>query len=172
MKMHQLRSMALVSSAAILFGVGAANAAVQTVTSTIKFVTDIAISMNATPNFGAVKALQAGTYVLNTAGTVTASGGGVKEGGTPAAGSYTITGSGSQAITITSGNYANSGASTPSAATCKYGTGSEVACTNVSAAAPTTGGTVLLVGLTVTTNASGADSQIDHPAFDLTVVYQ
>jgi len=172
MKTQKLRSMVLLAGAVTLFGIGAAHAAVQTVTSSIKFLADIAVSMNITPNFGSVKAGQAGTYVLSTAGTVTASGGGVKEGGSPAAGSYTITGSSSQAINITDGNYVANGASTPSAAKCKYGAGSEVSCTNLNVAAPGAGGTILLVGLTVTTTALGADNQTDHPAFDLTVVYQ
>jgi hypothetical protein len=168
--MNKFRSMALLAAATV-FGLGSAYAAVQTVTATIKFFSDITITQNAAPNFGYVKAGKAATYILSTAGAVR--GTGIRESGTPAAGSYTISGSGSQTINISSGNFVASGDSTPSAPTCKYGGASPATCTQAGLAAPTgIWGTTLLVGLTVTTAGAATDGQTDTPAFDLTIVYQ
>jgi hypothetical protein len=164
------RNLVLLIVAMIVLGAGTAWA-VTTVTSTIKFVTDLSVATVASPNLGYVKAGVTGTYALDTTGAVTAGGTGVKEGGVPAAGHYTITGSASQAININDGNYVVSGASTPSLARCRYGAGAETSCTNLNVAAPG-GGTALFVGLTVTTSAAGADNQTDSPKFDLTIVYQ
>ena len=172
-RMHKFRTMVLVAGASTLFGIGGAYAAVQTVTASIKFLADLSWTQVATPNFGYVKALQAGTYALDTAGVVTPSGGGVLMGGTPVAGNYTIKGSGTQLINVTDSNYVANGASTPSLGRCKYGLGAEVSCTAMNGlAAPTGAGTAMLVGLTVVTTALGADNQLDSPHFDLTVVYQ
>jgi len=157
---------------AALAGVGGAYAATQTVTATIKFLTDLTIAQVTAPNFGYVKAAQVGTYVLDTTGAITPSGGGVVEGGVPAAGNYLIKGSGSQIINISTGGYTVSGASTPSAATCKYGAGAAAACTLVGQAAPTAGGTTLLMGLQIATTAAAIDGQTDTPSLTLTVVYQ
>lgn len=172
MRAAEIGKIALVAAAFTLFGVGAVYAATTTVTATIKFVSDLTITQNTAPNLGYVQAATAGVYTLSTAGTVTPSGGGVTQGGPAAAGNYTIRGSASQAITISTSGYTASGASTPSAATCKYGAGSEVACTSVAGAAPTTTGTTLLVGLTVTTTNAGTDGTTNTPSFSLTVVYQ
>jgi hypothetical protein len=172
MKAIEIGKIALVATAFTLFGVGAVYAATTTVTATIKFVSDLTITQVAAPNFGYVQSATAGTYVLDTTGVVTPSGGGVTEGGPAAAGNYTIKGSASQAITINTSGYTASGASTPSAARCKYGGGSEVACTSVAGAAPTTSGTTLLIGLTVTTTNAGTDGTTNSPSFTLSVVYQ
>lgn len=172
MKVAELGKIALVAAAFTLFGVGAVYAATTTVTATIKFVSDLTITLVTAPNFGYVQAATAGTYALDTAGVVTPSGGGVLEGGTVAAGNYLIKGSASQAITINTNGYTASGASTPSAARCKYGAGAEVACTGVAGAAPGAAGTTLLVGLTVTTTNAGADGATNTPSFTLSVVYQ
>lgn len=172
MRAAEIGKITLVAAAFTLFGVGAAYAATTSVTATIKFVSNLTITQNTAPNFGYVQTATAGVYTLNTSGTVTPSGGGVTQGGSPAAGNYTIAGSASQAITISTSGYTASGASTPSAATCKYGAGSEVACTSVAGAAPGAGGTTLLVGLTVTTTNAGTDGTTNTPSFSLTVVYQ
>ena len=83
MNIRNFRSVALMSCAAVMFGIGGAYAATTTVTASIKFLTDLTITQVNAPNFGNVKALTAATYVLSTAGGVT---GGTTEGGTPQAG--------------------------------------------------------------------------------------
>ena len=170
--MGRPRNFVLLIAAMIVLGAGAAWAATTTVTATLKFLTDLTVTTNNGPNFGYVKAATVGTYVLSTAGVLTPSGGGVSEGGVPAAGSYTIKGSGTQLINISDGNYVAVGASTPTAGTCKYGGAASGTCNQAGLAAPGAGGTTLLVGLTVTTSAAGADNQTDTPHFDLTIVYQ
>ena len=173
MKFSKFRTVALLACATTLMGAGSAFALTQTVTASIKFLSDLTVTPVASPNFGYVKAGQAGVYALNTAGTLTPSGGGVVEGGTPVVGNYLIKGSASQLINITDGNYVANGASTPSAGRGKYGAGAEVACTGMNGlAAPGAAGTTLLVGLTITTTAAGVDNQTDTPHFDLTIVYQ
>lgn len=171
MKPCKFRALALLVTASTLLGMGGAYAATQTVTATIKFFSDITITPVTAPNLGYVKALTAATCVLSTAGIVT---GCTSEGGTPAAGSYTIKGSGTALINLSASGYTVSGASTPSLATCKYN-GVAVAgadCTGTGLTAPGAGGLPLLIGLTVATTALGADGQTDTPSFTLNVVYQ
>jgi hypothetical protein len=167
MKIRQLNSLILVAFVSIISGIGGAYAATQTVTATIKFLSDLTITQTTAPNFGYVKAATAATYVLSTAGAVT---GGTSEGGAPAAGSYTLAGSATQLINISAGGYTANGASTPSLATCKYNgvaiAGADCTGAGLAASGP------LLVGLTVTTTAAGADGVTNTPSFTLTVVYQ
>jgi hypothetical protein len=172
MKPSKLRTMALLVSASTLLGIGAAYADVVSVQSSIRFLTHLAFGTISAPNFGDVQAATAGTYVLDTSGGVTATGLGVKEGGTPAAGSYTITGSTHQAFNISAGNYSpNGGTSTPSLATCKYN-GVAVAGADCTGTGLTAGAALpLLVGLTVVTTGA-ADNVTETPKFDLTIVYQ
>jgi len=170
MKPCKFRALALLVTASTLLGIGSAYAAVQTVTSTIKFFSDLSFTFVASPNLGYGKAGTAGTYILSTAGVVT--GTGVSEGGVPAAGNYLIKGSGTQAINLTSGNPVVSGDSTPSAFTCKYGAAASGTCTQAGLAGPGAAGTTLLIGLTVTAAGASVDGQTDTPKFDLTVVYQ
>ena len=174
MKPCKSRTLALLVTASALLGLGTAYALpTLTVTSDIKYFSDISFTTALTPDFGYAKAATAGVYALDTAGVLTPSGGGVIEGGTPHAGSYHIIGSGTQGITISAGNpQLNGGHSTPSAFKCKYGVAAETSC-GISVAAPgASPGTALLVGLTVTATAATLDGDHDTPSFDLTVVYQ
>jgi hypothetical protein len=170
MKPGKFRTVALLATASALLGVAGVASAATVVTASVIFLTDLTVTTNSSPNFGYVKAATAATYVLSTAGAVT---GGTSEGGSPAAGSYTIAGSASQKINISASGYsANGGTSTPSLATCKYN-GVAVAGADCTGAAPTApaGGLPLLVGLSITTTG-GADGTTDHPTFNLNVVYQ
>jgi len=160
-------------AAVVLLGIGAAYAATTTVTATIKFLSDLSITVVSQPNFGYVKAGQIGTYVLDPlTGLVTASGGGVVEGGTTNAGVYTITGSASDTINISASGYTVSGASTPSAANCSYNGGAEVANCAITAGVAPGAGKTLKVGLQIATTAAGVDNTSNTPSFTLTVVYQ
>ena len=119
---NKFRTIALLATTSALLGIGigTSHAAVQTVTSTIKYITAISITEVKAPNFGYAKAATAGTYILKTDGTIDAASTGTPEGGTLQAGDYTIAGSATQAIDISVGNYTLNGSSTPSAATCNY----------------------------------------------------
>jgi hypothetical protein len=175
MKARKSARVALLSAASLLLGATTVYAATATVTSSIRFLTHITITENQAPNFGNVASLTAGTYVLNTADVVTPSGGGIVEGGITKSGDYTVVASTNQGINIYAGGYTASGASTPSAATCKYDTGSAVSCgtsgSPLQISSPLASAT-LKVGLTVTTTNAGADNQTDSPSFNLNVVYQ
>lgn len=145
-------------------------AATQTVTANISFDTPLSITKKSDINFGFVKAAQAGIYVINTAGAVTASAGGTTLGGATQAGSLAIAGSPTQAIDISVTNYvANSGV-TPSAATCAYNGGVAAACHLTSQPAPGAGKTLLL-GVTATVNGTQAAGTSAAPTFDVIVNY-
>ena len=178
MKPCKFRALALLVTASALLGAGGAYAATTVVTASIKFLSDVTISaLSPQPSFGNVKALTVGTYVLSTAGTVTPSGGGVLEGGSPHAGSTTITASAGNAINIFASGYTNgvTDATVPSAATCNYNGAGEVPCgtagTPMAIAAPVASAT-MLVGLTVLTTVTATSGTTDNPSFTLNVVYQ
>lgn len=150
---------------------GAAHAATQSVNANIKFDTPLALTKNNDIQFGTVKAGQAGTYVIDTSNAVTASSGGVWLYGTPAAGYLTVAGSTTNAVTVTTSGYTASNGVTPSAATCKYGTGAAAACdSGLSVAAPGTS-TPLLVGVQVVADGSQAAGSTATPSFTVAVVY-
>jgi hypothetical protein len=154
-----------------LFGAGdIARAANQTVTSTIKFFSDIVITQVTPPNFGYVRAATVATCVLDP--VTSAVTGCASEGGTPTAGSYTIAGSSTQLINISAGGYTAQGASTPSAASCAYNGGAAVPGCSISGAAAPGAGKNLKVGLSVATTAAATDGTTNTPSFTLTVVYQ
>jgi hypothetical protein len=173
MKPNKLRTIALLVTASVLLGAGTAYAATQTVTSSIKYLTDLSFATVLSPNFGEVKQGVVGsTYTLSTAGAVTPGSGGAIEGGTANAGDYTIIGSTGSVINITAGSYTKVGGSTPSAAVCKYNGGADVpGCSIVGAAAPGAGAD-LKVGLTITSDGLTLDGITDSPTFVLTVLYQ
>jgi hypothetical protein len=137
---------------------------------------DIPVSIDTVTNLniGHVKALTAGTYTINTAGVVTPSGGGVVLYGTPNAGSFLIHGSATETISISVGSYTTGGVGggvSLSAATCSYNGGAPGACTLSTQAAPTSAGKTLLLGVTVTVNASQTANTTATPTFTVTVVY-
>ncbi|MGB9154522.1 MAG: hypothetical protein WCD70_15710 [Alphaproteobacteria bacterium] len=154
---------------------GAAHAATQgatqSVIANIKFDTPLALTNNSNIQFGTVKAGQSGTYVIDTNNSITASGTGVWLYGTPASGNLSVSGSTTDAVTITTSNYVANGGVTPSAATCKYGTGTATACdSGIPGAAPGTA-TPLLVGVQVVADGSQAAGSTATPSFTVSVVY-
>jgi hypothetical protein len=130
----------------------------------------ITLTKNADIQFGTVKAGATGTYVINTAGSVTASGNGVWLYGTPAAGSITIAGSTTETVSISTGGYSANGGVTLSAATCAYNGGSAAACSLSNQAAPGAGKTLLL-GVTATVDGTQAAGATAAPTFVVTVTY-
>ncbi len=83
---------------------GGAYAATQSVTANMTFDTALSLTKNADIQFGFLKAATAGTYVIDTTGAVTPSGGGVVIGGTPAFGQITVVGSTTQTVAISFGD--------------------------------------------------------------------
>jgi hypothetical protein len=146
----------------------------QPQTGAIGFDLPVSIDTVNNVNMGTVKALTAGTYIIDTTGNVAASGGGVWLFGTHSAGSLLIHGSATQTISISAGSYTSGGAGggvTLSAATCSYNGGSPVACTLSTQAAPGSAGKTLLMGITATVNSSQTQGSTATPTFTITVTY-
>jgi hypothetical protein len=148
----------------------AAQADTESVTANVAFDTPLTLTKNTDINFGYVKAAQTGTYVIDTAGAIVASAGGVWLTGTHNAGSLTVVGSTTQTIDITAGNYAANGGVTPSAATCGYNGGGAAACSLTTQAAPGAGKTIL-VGVQIVADGTQDPGDTAAPTFDVTVTY-
>jgi hypothetical protein len=142
----------------------------QSVTANIAFDTALTLTKNADINFGKVKAGVADTYTIDTAGTVTAAGSGQYLSGTTAAGNISISGSTTQTINISVGNYAANGGVTPQSATCRYNGDTASACSRTGAAAPA-GGKTLLLGVQAVVDGTQVAGATAAPTFDVTVVY-
>ena len=171
----KISKLAIAALCAGMMTAGAAQAgqqsASQSVTADISFDTPLSLTPVASIQFGTVKALQAGTYVIDTTGAVTASGGGLWLYGTPAAGNLTVAGSATQTITISTGSYVANGGVTPSAATCKYGAAVAAACdAGLSVAAPGAS-TTLLLGVQVVSDNTPTAGTTSTPSFTVTAVY-
>lgn len=147
----------------------------QSMTAAVTFIAPLAVSSISNPSFGKLAANAGATvYTLNTSGSVSVvSGTGEALGGSPAAGSMSISGSSSQTIDISASNLTDDGNVTPSAVTCLYGSGTEIPCndTSLNTATAPGGGKTLKVGLTITTSGNEADGDTAAPSFDITVVY-
>lgn len=151
------------------------SAATQVITATVKFITPISITNVINASFGYLTAgVASTTYVMDTAGNITTSSGpGTYITGTKNAASFTITGSPTQTINISSGLYTAQGGVTPSAATCKYGVAAPVLCDAVAldtAVAPGAG-TPLLIGMTIAVAANIVEPTTATPTFTMTIVY-
>ncbi len=168
MKIHKLALAAVMAS---VMTAGAAHAVTQSVTANISFDTPLSLTSVSSIQFGTVKAAQAGTYVISTAGAVTPSGGGVWLFGTPAAGNLTVAGSTTQTITISTGSYVANGGVTPSAATCKYGAAAAAACDGGQSVAAPGASTTLLLGVQVVSDATPVAGSTSTPSFTVTAVY-
>jgi len=152
---------------------GIAYAATQSVTANATFDSALTLTKNNDINFGTLKALTSGTYVISTAGVVTPSAGGVVINGTPNAGSITITGSATQTVAISTGSYVADAGVTPSAATCNYN-GSPIANCDTGGTgltAPGGGGKTLLLGVQIVADGTQTAGSTAAPTFVVTVVY-
>lgn len=149
-----------------------ANAATQSVTANMAFDSPVSLTPVQDIDFGTVAAGTAETYVIDTAGTVTAGTASNILYGSTQAGEITVSGSTSQQVDISAGNYTANGGVTPSAATCKYGAGSEVACNTLTGATAPGASTTLLIGVSATSNTSPTAGGSAAPTFDITVAYQ
>ena len=149
---------------------GDSRAATQTISANIAFDAPLAMTKNSDINFGLVMAGQSGAYIMSPKGAVTTSNGGHVLGGTQQGGNFTITGSETQAIDISVGNYVADAGVTPSAATCIYNNGAAAPCALVSQAAPGKG-KPLLVGVTVNVDGSQKIGYDAAPKLDVIVNY-
>jgi hypothetical protein len=137
----------------------------------IGFDVALALTKNADINFGTVNALNASTYRISTAGTVsTVSGTGIPLYGATAAGNITIVGSTTDGITISAGGYIADNGVTSSNAQCSYDGGAAAPCA-MTGAAPGSGKT-LLVGVDVATDGTQAGGTTAAPTFTISVAYQ
>jgi len=172
---NTLLTVSVVSLSVLASTAYAAGPATATVTNTVGFAAPLSITNVVGANFGKLTAGSISTYKIDTTGAVTTTTGtGVKEFGTATAASLKIVGgAATQAISISAGTYTASSGVTPSAATCKYGAGTEVACTTLtSVAAPgVSPGTALLMGLTVAADGTQLDNSSASPSFVITVAY-
>ena len=131
----------------------------------------LALNKNSDINFGTVSALNASTYRISTAGTVsTVSGTGMPLYGATAAGNIQIVGSPTDGITISVGGYIANNGVTPANAQCSYNGGAAGSC-SISGAAPGSG-TTLLVGVDVAADGTQAGGTTAAPTFTITVAYQ
>ena len=140
----------------------------------VTFIEPLTVTNITEASFGNLSAgVGATVYQLDTSGNVTTvSGPGSYVAGTTSAASFTITGSPTQTINISSGNYIASGGVTPSAATCKYGSLAAIACGTLdNAAGPGGGGTTIYVGLTISADANQIGGAIATPSFTMTISY-
>ena len=149
-----------------------AMAATETVTANIEFAAPLILTKNSDIDFGTVSAGVADTYTINTSGTVTAAGSGQTLGGVPTAGDITVSGSSTQVVDISVGNYTANNGVTPQNATCSYNGGSEVSCNSLTGVAAPGSGTTLLLGVQAVVNGTQASGTTAAPTFDVTVVYQ
>lgn len=151
-----------------------AYAATQSVTANATFDTDLSLTKNSDINFGTVKAGVAGAkYVIDTSGTITPSSGGAVIGGSPMVGQFTIAGSATQTIAISTGSYAADHGVTPSAASCKY---NDVAIPNcdlgsTGLAAPGAGGKILKLGVQIVADGTQTAGMSVAPSFVVTIIY-
>lgn len=142
----------------------------QTVTASIAFETMLSVTKSNDISIGKVKALQSGVYTVSTDGQITAQDGGVILGGTWKAGSMTIAGSDTQAISISAENYTADKGVTPSAATCAYDGGASSPCSQTNLSAPGSG-KQLLIGITVAADGTQEIGTTASPTFDIVVNY-
>ncbi len=150
---------------------GDAFAASQLVTSSISFGgAPATIVVNNTLDFGAVEAGTTGTYTVSTTGSLSSSGPGIPEGGTPSAAHITISGSLTQTIDITESNAVDDNGVHLANFNCDYNGSGSGACNFSDVTAPGTG-KVLLVGADAVVSGSPADGITAHPTFDITVNY-
>jgi hypothetical protein len=133
---------------------------------------DAAVTLikNSDIQFGTVKAGVASVYTISTEGKVSSSHPGAWLSGTPAAGSVTIAGSGTEPVNISIGGYSASNGVTLRNATCAYNGRPPGACAISGATAPGTG-KKLLIGVSAIVNGAQAAHTNATPGFSVTVVY-
>lgn len=135
------------------------------------FALPIEITQNQSPSFGLVTAGPASRVLrLNTSGVISGNGASSYIQGA-VVGDYTISASSTRTIDITVNGYTANNGVTPSAARCRYNGGAEGTCNSHAGVTGVPAGATLLLGLTITTNATHVDGQVATPSFNLNVNY-
>lgn len=148
-------------------------AASQSITASIRFVAPITFTTVVNPSLGTLDAGTMGrNFVLGTDGTISGSDAAAYAGGA-SAGSIKIQGSEFQNIDIIAQNLVADGGVSITTVSCDYGGAGSADCLAgiAAAAAPTSAGTTLLLGLGVTTTIAHSDGNSAAPTFDIIVSY-
>lgn len=162
--------LALALAVSVLFA-GQAQAADHNVTADLAFDAALSFSNPVNIDFGILRSGTIGNYTIDTAGTRTVNSG-EAIGGTPNAGSVTVSGSTTQTVHIsTSGLGVAVSGVTLSAPTCNYD-GAPINCAaGVGGLAAPDSGTTLLLGVTAAVDGSQNPGDTVSPTYTVTVVY-
>ncbi len=149
-------------------------AAEQTVTANVAFDLPLTLSYFASAAVGTVRAGVADVYtVIPNSGTYAQNDqNNILYG---AAGSFIdmfVSGSATQTIAFSVGNYSGNNGVTPSAATCSYDDAPAVSCNSLSAQSPPSLGKSLFIGYTLTVDGSQSAGDSVDTTFDVTVAYE
>ncbi len=153
---------------------GVSNAATLRLTASIHFLEPLKINSVVNPNLGTWTNGAGGRdFILNTDGSVGGTDTADYLGGAQAS-KVTVVGSAFNAIDIVANNFVANGGVAINDIPCKYGAAAVTSCGGAgvsAAAAPTTSGTTLLLGVDVVTTTSHGDGDSASPAFDIVVSY-
>ena len=171
--MKLLKSLSITFVGAMIMS-GVAYAATQGFTASIQFLEPLSFNTAVNPDLGNWNAGATGrNFVLNTDDTV----GGTDSAdyiNSAASGSVNVVGSAFDTVDIVANNFAANGGVTINDVPCKYGAAAATTCGGAgisTAAAPTTGGTALLLGVDVDTTTAHVDGDTASPTFDIVVTY-
>jgi hypothetical protein len=167
---NKLLVVSALSTSLLTAGAFAANPSVTaTITGNATFITPLAVGSVTSANFGKLPRAASSTYVLSTADVVTPANSVIS--GTPAAGSFVLTASTTQSMSVVP-SYTAHNTVTPSAATCKMGANAEVACNTLTAFTATAATTNVKVGMSITTGGTAmAEGATANPSVTLTIAY-
>lgn len=153
---------------------GVAYAATQSFTASIQFLTPLSFNSAVNPNLGNWNTGASGrNFILNTDGTVAGTNS-TDYINNATAGSVNVVGSAFDTVDIVANNFVANGGVTINDVPCKYGAAAATTCGGAgltTQAAPTNGGTALLLGVDVNTTTSHVDGDTASPTFDIVVSY-
>ncbi len=170
--MSALKKMLLAVVILAGFNLSQACAESHTFRTDIRFIAPITLAGSSNPSLGSLSAgASSRNFALGTDGSISGANAAAYAGGAQA-GSLKIQGSAFQNINIVAQNIVDDRGVHITSVTCNYGgTGNMNCITGISAAAPTSAGTILLLGLDVSTTTAHADGDAASPTFDIIVTY-
>jgi len=169
-KLFSKISFLIITVAVNLLFTGQALAVTRSMTANIAFDTPLSLAKASDINFGTVTFGTADTYTITTSGVVTASGAGEHLYGETTAGSISVSGSTTQSINISAGNYTANGGVTLQNATCSYDGAAPGSC-EINGA-PSGAAKTLLVGVQAIVDGTQMAGATAAPGFTVTVAYQ
>ena len=171
--MSALKKMLLAVVILAGFNLSQACAESHTFSTDIRFIAPITLAGSSNPSLGRLSAgASSRNFALGTDGSISGANAAAYAGGAQA-GSLKIQGSAFQNINIVAQNIVDDRGVHITSVTCNYGGNGNVDCgTEISAAAaPTSTGVILLLGLDVSTTTVHADGDSASPTFDIIVTY-